>query len=219
MGDHGMTYTPVRTIKPEAGWVKPTVQVVENGGHRFLLKDYDACSGRAVFARYLAHREHRILKKLQGIEGIPGGVRLINGSKLIRDFVEGTFLKEGNPDELPDAFYFDLREVVEEMHCRDVVHLDLRHMKNIVVQDGGSPCLIDFETAVDLTGLSLVPALQELLKWVDRSALLRIKNRYFEHLMTEEDRQAIQRFYRWRRLWVFSPFHLREKDRVSGGNE
>lgn len=198
--------------------MNPTVNVVEKKGQKFLLKDYSSCSGRDLFARYLANRQHQILKTLQGIEGIPREVRLINGSILVREFVEGTFLKEGKPEALPDAFYHDLRSLVEEMHRRDVVHLDLRHMKNILVQEGGQPCLIDFETAVDLNTLSLVPALQNLLKWVDRSALLRIKNRYFEHLLTEEDRQAIRQLYRWRRLWVFSPFELREKDRVSDVN-
>lgn len=212
-----MNIERVKSIKPNAGFLSPSVDIIRKNGTAYHLKDFSECSGRSVFARYLARREYGILKKLQGLKGVPGGVQLINGTRLIRDFIEGGHLKEENAGDLPDTFYRKLERLVQDMHDKDIAHLDLRHLKNVVVGEQGQPFIVDFETAVDLTSVSLFPSLQNLLKWVDESALLRIKNRYFDHLMTEKDRQAIQNFYRWRRLWVFSPFTLREKDRVKTG--
>ncbi len=214
-----MSFSRVRTIKPQPGWVKPTVEIVERDGSQYLLKDYGACSGRLILSKYFAQREYDVLRKLQGIKGIPGDVQLIGGSKLLREYVSGGYLKQEDPQELPNSFYHELRRLVNEMHERNIVHLDLRHMKNIVVHGEDEPCLIDFETAVNLNYLSMLPELKRILRWVDHSALLRIKNRYFSHLMSEADRDRIRNFYRWRRFWVFSPFYLRDKDRVREKNE
>jgi len=208
------SFNHVRQLKSDSGFASPDVSVVERDGRKMLMKDYDACPARHLFARYMARRERRIMQRLNGIGGVPEHARLVNGSLFLRSFIPGGHLKTHDPGDLPNAFYRQLERLVNRMHKRNVVHLDLRHLKNIVVSDDLQPYIVDFETAVDLSCVSFLPSVQDLLKWVDRSALLRIKNRYFKHLFTEDDRQTVKQFYRWRRLWIFSPFKLRDKDRV-----
>jgi predicted Ser/Thr protein kinase len=48
---------------------------------------------------------------------------------------------------LPEGFVDRLAEAVREMHARGVVHLDLRHRSNVLVDARDEPVLIDFASA------------------------------------------------------------------------
>jgi len=83
------------------------------------------------------------------------------------------------------------------MHARDVVHLDLRQKKNILVDARQRPWLIDF-------GAAMRGRLTAKLRGVDESALLKFKQRNWPHLVTDADREALKSHKFLRKFWIFT---------------
>jgi hypothetical protein len=110
--------------------------------------------------------------------------------------------------------YRRLEQLLERMHARRVTHLDLRQRRNILIDRQGRPVIIDFQSSVRFPDNGIFNPLLEVCRWVDRTALKRWKNRFFPHLLTEEDRRSI-RIHTWLRpFWFVSPFKKRAKDLV-----
>lgn len=189
-------------LRAPGGPLSPAVSVVLHEGRPAVLKDYRATPPfvRALLGPFLAHREFSILRRLEGIPGIPRAYRLLGGGRaLLLEYVEGKTLGKFRPGELPDAVFERLSDTVRAMHRRGVAHLDLRQKKNIVVA-GDRPYLVDFASAVAVRG-----RLPGVLRAVDESGLLKFKARNFPHLLTEEDRRRLASHRLLRRLWIFTP--------------
>jgi RIO-like serine/threonine protein kinase len=94
-----------------------------------------------------------------------------------------------------------LAATVAAMHARGVVHLDLRQRRNVLVDDGGIPRVIDFSAA-----LVLPPGGWRLrrLAAVDVSGVLKYKRRFLPGSLTAEETERLRRVERWRRWWPFS---------------
>ncbi|WP_165065281.1 protein kinase family protein [Paludisphaera rhizosphaerae] len=100
-----------------------------------------------------ARRESRILRKLAGIPGIPpqagpvvqNGVLQRNG--VAREYFEGHPL--GDRETVGDDFFPTLRSLLQTMHDRRIVYVDLHKRENVLVDAQGRPCLFDFQISVD----------------------------------------------------------------------
>jgi hypothetical protein len=99
--------------------------------------------------RWLGRREARAYQLLAGLPGIPassGEVR-VDGrwwpSAFAHEYLEGHPL---HCDEKPgDEFFKQLGEMIGEMHRRGLAYVDLNKRENIIVTDGGTPVLVDFQ--------------------------------------------------------------------------
>ena len=100
--------------------------------------------------------------------------------------------------DLHPSFIDDLQRCVDQLHARGVVHMDLRHRRNILVDVHGRPRIVDFETAV-YVGRWLVP----VLAWIDHSAVTKFRMRYFPEQVTARDAKRYARFRILRKLWPF----------------
>ena len=191
-----------RILRDKGGFLSPAVCVVLHEGRPAVLKDYRPRNAftRAILGPFLARREFAILRRLEGIPGIPRAYRLLEGGRaLLLEYVEGRTLGKFRPGELPDAVFERLAATVRAMHRRGVAHLDLRQKKNIVVR-GDRPYLVDFASAVAVRG-----RLPAVLRSVDESGLLKFKARNFPQLLTAEDRRRLASHRLLRRLWIFTP--------------
>ncbi|QEH37211.1 serine/threonine protein kinase [Aquisphaera giovannonii] len=117
--------------------------------------------------RWTARNEIRLLERLGELDGIPalagavthgGGPPLDNA--VAREFLEGHPL--GAREAVPDAFFPRLRALLDEMHARRAVYVDLHKRENIIVGEASQPCLIDFQISL------LWPS------WMPKGALFRI---------------------------------------------
>jgi RIO-like serine/threonine protein kinase len=87
------------------------------------------------------------------------------------------------------------------MHERGVVHLDLRQRRNVIVTPDARPAILDFGGALCLRpGSRLFAFLAE----IDRSGVLKYKNRALPGSLSPQETQTLQRAERIRRFWPFS---------------
>lgn len=207
---------PGDVLRRKGGW-SPVIRVVRTDGGLAIEKDYSAkpAAVRAILAAVLVRRERAMLRHLAGIPGIPRLLPSPDALRVRTEYVAGTFIHRFQPGALPEAAFRRLEALVAAMHARGVAHLDLRQRKNILVREDGQPFLLDFANAVRL------PLRGRVARWtferladIDRSALLKYKNRLFPSRLTEEDRRRLRRHEALRKFWMLKPRRQSPKDRI-----
>lgn len=164
-----------------------TVRVLSRGGRRnpdvllargdhglVVVKDF-APRGplvRRLLAPRLQRREARAWQVLAGDPAVPRFLGWIDPLAFAVEYRPGRRMSRRLAGKVPPAFLPELEAALARMHARGVVHLDLRHRSNVLVDDGGRPVLIDFGSAVcfrpgGLPARLLLPGLAR----VDRAAL------------------------------------------------
>jgi len=201
-------------LRDKGGFWSPVISRIDHDGKPAVLKDYRTKNAvtRSLLAPTLVKREFEVLRHLDGVPGIPRAYAVLDGLALVTEFIDGRH--PGKFEKLPDEVYRRLSATVRAMHDRDVVHLDLRQKKNIIIDGEMRPWLVDFANGVILRRGSPLRPLAAKLRDIDLGALTKFKARYWPHLLTDADRDAmkLQRFLR--RFWPFSPHTDRAKDKT-----
>ena len=188
-----------RVLRDKGGFLSPVVSVVDHDGRPAVLKDYRGKNAitRGLLAPRLVRGEFDILRRLEGIPGVPRAYAVVEKRALLLEYIEGTTIGKFKAGELPDSTFDLLRDAVRAMHERGVVHLDLRQKKNILIDGQKRPWLIDF-------GAAMKGKLTAKLRGVDESALLKFKQRNWPHLVTDADRDALKSHRFLRKFWIFT---------------
>jgi tRNA A-37 threonylcarbamoyl transferase component Bud32 len=191
--------TSPRVLRDKGGFLSPRVSLVERDGRPAVLKDYRGKNliTRDLLAPRLVRREFDVLRRLEGVPGVPRAYEIVEKRALLLEFIDGATIGKFKPGELPDSTFELLRDTVRAMHARDVVHLDLRQKKNILIDGQKRPWLIDF-------GAAMKGKLTAKLRGVDESALLKFKKRNWPHLLTDADQEALKSHKFLRKFWIFT---------------
>ena len=128
------------------GGTRPELMLLEDRGRQAVLKDYRGSGWlmRRWVGPWLIGREEEVYRLLEGLPGVPRLVSRLDRHALVVEHVAGRSCADGT---LPAEFFERLREVVEEMHGRGVVHCDIKNRGNIVVGEEGQPYIVDFASA------------------------------------------------------------------------
>jgi serine/threonine protein kinase len=119
------------------------------------------------------------------------------------EFVPGRPIQRG--ETLAATFFHELEQVLEKVHSRGVVHMDLRHKGNILITERGEPFLIDFNSSFAFKENGFFRRhLFPFLRRVDYGGLLKLKQRVSPSSMTPEESARLRRLNRLRRLWIFN---------------
>lgn len=175
------------------GATEPEVALVVRDGVCAILKDYGRTPG--WFGRWIAPvliwREATALSQLDGLMGIPRLYRRIDRRALLMEYLPATPWADVRPG---DGSYQRLAELIDAMHARGVAHCDLRSPSNILADAEGRPCIVDFVARVRRGRGWNLPwnALYARFCSADDSALVKLKHRCAEHLLTGEERRGIQ---------------------------
>lgn len=193
-----------REVLGKEGLFRPTVRLLDLGGEKLVAKDYRACWApyRWTVGRWNLVHEEDALRRLSGIDGIPELRGRVGPWILVMTWLRGRDLGKVRKYRQTPAFYDRLAEMVDEMHRRGVVHLDLRQRRNILYRPRvKSPAILDFGSA-----LCLRPGgtLHRLLARIDRSGVLKYKARARPGSLTRNEERALRRVERRRKLWPFS---------------
>jgi hypothetical protein len=150
----GQAHRLVETFKHDS-WAATSLYEGPSGTLR-VAKLHRRSSLLGLPAAWLGNRaarhERKLLEALSGLEGIPapsatvavGGQILPNA--VAREYIAGHPL--GNRERVEDAFFLELRALLRAMHERRVIYVDLHKRENIVVNQAGRPCLIDFQISL-----------------------------------------------------------------------
>jgi len=110
---------------------------------------------------FLAGRERRLYRRLQGLDGIPALGPVQGETWLLHEWVDGRTLASlfdeyarevesglfADP-RVPSDFFVRLEALVREVHARGVIVLDLSKRDNVIVRKDGRPALVDFQISV-----------------------------------------------------------------------
>lgn len=190
------------------GWSKPDIKNVVRRGTTLILKDFAEKAWIVRrFGRWQVHREIRAFKRLQGLRGIPVCHGMVSPCGVLIERVQGeriTRWRERAPADIARMLE-RLESLVNDLHARGIVHLDLRKRDNILITDSGLPRIIDFDASICFESGSL-PArfVLPLLRCIDTSAVLKWKSRLAPELLTAAEKRRHRIMSVVRRLWIFS---------------
>lgn len=144
----------VRERLRRGGGTRPELSLLEDEGRWAVVKDYRASGWmvRTFAGPWLMDREEKIYRILAGAPGVPRLLRRLDRHAIVVEHIRGRSCADYADGELPAEFFDRLREVVEGIHSRGVVHCDIKNRGNIVVNDEGEPYIVDFASAFTDTG-------------------------------------------------------------------
>lgn len=91
-------------------------------------------------------REFAAYQRMEGLQGVPACLGMIDGQYLVLEFVHGKPYREATWTDR-DRWFVELLAVIRSFHERGVSHGDLKSKSNIMVTEDEKPCVIDFGTA------------------------------------------------------------------------
>lgn len=101
--------------------------------------------------KWLCRREQRFYQKLQDLPNVPRLLGVVGETGFVHEYAAGRPLSKDKP--VPDGFFGQLQQLLDELHRRDVAYVDTNKPENILLGDDGRPHLIDFQISWDLEEL------------------------------------------------------------------
>lgn len=147
-------------------------------------------------AWFLARKEIRALKAVQGIAGCPVLVR-VDRTGLLRSWTRGTPLHLARPAEA--RWYRDARRLLREMRRAGVTHNDIAKPQNWLMTPQGRAAVIDFQLASVHRRRG---KLFRVMAREDLRHLLKQKRAYAPHLLTPAEKKMLARKALPARLWM-----------------
>lgn len=167
----------------------------------WIVKDFSrrACCVRWFFGSWLIARESHILKVLAHIDAVVEYAFRIDRYAFVEPCFDGRPLSRMRPGEVEVPFLERLEAVIRAMHAQKIVHLDLRNANNILIAHDGTPCVLDFQSAISTRWL---PAkLRQRLEWIDLSGVYKHWARLAPGTMDEARERILLWQVRNRRWW------------------
>src|SRR5262245_31083455 len=162
----------VERVLNHGNYGNPDVLLVVHEGRECVLKDYAPRSWliRNTVGRWITALESRAWRALEGHPNVPRFIARVDALALLAEYRPGRPVSGRRA--VPASFLAELERAIEELHRRGIVHLDLSHRSNVLVDAAGHPVLIDFGSALTLRPGGL---LARWLARVDRRALAKWK--------------------------------------------
>ena len=180
---------------------RASVSIFRNETEAWVVKDFSRVNPalRWTWCLFMVKRELRVLQQLRGLRGIPSDAFRLDRFALGYRFTPGAPIGSANPQLMTPAFFEELESLVHQMHARNIVHLDMRYSRNVLVGDDGMPTLLDFQS---YARLEMVPGfLHQLLKNIDLSGVYKHWNRKQPGTMGPEREALMARQTNLRRFW------------------
>ncbi len=195
-------------ILSKGRWANADLYLYRRPHRTWVVKDFMPCAlmVRKTWGQMLVRREYRALSRLQGIAGTPECVFLMDAYALCYSYIGGRTLRETPPDKLDEHFFYRLEALVENIHQRRMVHLDIRNRRNVLVREDGTPALLDFQSSLDL---DRVPrCFHGLLKEIDLSGVYKLWRLKKPGAMDAARKARLAAMNRRRFLWILRGYPM-----------
>ncbi len=162
--------------------------------------------------RKLAHREYQMYHLLADLPGIAKGYREIYSGGVLQHNACGHEFIDGHPlrwhDFVNDDFFNKLDACLVAMHRRNVAYVDMHKSENIIVNEQGDPCLIDFQISMRWNSILLRLPLR-ILQRSDLYHSFKLRRRFRPDLLNQQQ-EFDSRIPWWIRAHraVATPFRL-----------
>lgn len=174
--------------------LKADVFITRFRGQRVVVKDFGKKGflERNLVGRMVVGREIRAYRALAGIEGLPSQFKRLSPFSIAIEYLEGRDLGGIVRGEIGPGVVRQFESIVEELHERGWVHLDLQRRSNILLVDG-KVFVVDLASAVHPGSLPFIGrCLTRLLGFADRLSLIKMKSIYAPELITARERQWLK---------------------------
>ena len=187
-------------------WANADLSLFQQGQNRWVIKDFAPCPPfiRKTWGRAIARREYQAFIKLKGIPGIPSSTFLMDDYAVCYRYIEGRTLKDTPPESVSHDFFLKLEDLVTRMHARNLVHLDIRNRRNILVTAAGEPALLDFQTSLHLEHMP--EFLRNLLMDIDFSGVYKSWNNTQPETLDPGRKARLETLNKKRSFWLFKGY-------------
>jgi len=138
--------------------------------------------------RMLCRRELNILGQLQDLDQVPQLICPFAQTGFVYQYIEGQSLDE--KPAVPDSFFDDLVQLLNEIHQRHICYVDANKRGNILLGEDGRPHLIDFQISLFLPS-NWGRRLRHLFQREDRYHILKHKRKLRPDLLTDEEKKNL----------------------------
>lgn len=178
---------------------------VDLGAGPMIVKDFRSKSAWVrLIGRVMIAREARAYRRLRGFDGVPRFVGRIDAHALAIELIEATPLY-CHPERTKNGAekLRQLREILDGLHARGLVHGDLRSRENVILDRRGRLYVLDLASAIWLRPGGVAHRLLfRWLKLVDESAYLKWKEITAAGPYTEDEEAFVDRFRFLRPFWL-----------------
>ncbi len=175
-------------------FLKADVFVVRAGSGRYVVKDFGRKGfwERNIAGRIVTGREIRAYRALAGIDGLPSQYKRLSPFAIAIEYLEGRDLGMIQPAELGPGIIRQFERIIEDLHERGWVHLDLQKRSNIIVADA-KLYFVDLASAFHASGVPLLGGcLMRCLSFFDRLSLIKHKSFYAPELLSPQERKWLR---------------------------
>lgn len=215
--DRARLATAERELMRDGRFANARVERVRVDGVDWIFKDFSSRHWfvRQTVGRLLLGREVRALRRLEGIYGIPSAAFRVDACAMAARYVPGRTLARVDAAQISTAFLTALEALLQQVHARELVHLDTRGGGNLLMLPDGAPGIIDFQAALSTRWMPT-----RLRRWVEAMDMSGVYKKWLQfqpETMGDARLASYQRLTRWRRFWPFRGyFGLRKKHAPPG---
>lgn len=173
---------------------KADVFITRSDGQRFVVKDYSRKGfwERNLVGRIVIGREARAYAALTGIDGLPAKFRKLSPFSFAVEHLDGKDFGSLAQGALGPEVIRQFERIVNELHERGWVHLDLHRRTNILLVNG-KVFVVDLASALHTGSVPLVGrCYTRLLGLADRLSLIKMKTVFAPGLMSEQERKLLK---------------------------
>lgn len=177
----------------------PDVSLVRVDGRSLVEKTYRNRGWPVrIMGMLLVSWEAFIYSRLKGMSGIPKLTGRPDKYTLVTSYMGGEDLRATTkkPD---DAFFEKLSSLIEQMHQRGVLHLDLRNRRNYGIDSSGLPYLVDFASCLYIPWAG---KLKGFLAGIDWMGFLKVKQKLLPEGISNEERRRLALGKKLSNLWL-----------------
>ncbi len=185
----------VERVLIKGRFTKADVFITQSGGRRYVVKDFSQKGWweRNVIGRIIIGREARAYAALAGIDGIPARFKRLSSFSFAVEYLDGENLGTVGRGEIGPDVIRQFERIVNDLHERGWVHLDLHRRTNILLMNG-KVFVVDLASALHAGGIPLLGrCLTGLIGLADRLSLIKMKTIFAPDSLTTGEQ-------RWLRL-------------------
>jgi hypothetical protein len=191
---HADAVSGIEKYLTQGKFAKADVFIASFRGQRFIVKDFGKRGfwERNLIGRVVIGRESRAYRALAGVEGLPARFKRLTPFSLAIEYLEGRDLGGVERHEIGPGVIRQFERIIDDIHDRGWVHLDLQRRSNILLVNG-RVFVVDLASAFHPGGVPLIGrSLVRLLGFADRLSLIKMKTIFASELLSPNDRKLIK---------------------------